>query len=123
MRASHRIDRARAVAMLSAESGGFSPSVDRPRRSVHPLCRSSVAKREDLRGGRMGNIRKVTVRVATGDLEGAGTTGEVYLGLAGMEFKMNSMASGRPTISVPLHREGACSCRATPPFVGTEDAR
>ena len=42
----------------------------------------------------MGNIRKVTVRVATGDLEGAGTTGEVYLGLAGMEFKMNSTASG-----------------------------
>ena len=42
----------------------------------------------------MGNIRRVMVRVATGDLEGAGTTGEVYLGLAGMEFKMNSTASG-----------------------------
>lgn len=42
----------------------------------------------------MGNISKVTVRVATADVEGAGTTGEVYLGVAGMEFKVNSTASG-----------------------------
>lgn len=41
----------------------------------------------------MSNIKKVTVRVATGDLERAGTTGEVYLGLAGMEFKLNSVES------------------------------
>ena len=42
----------------------------------------------------MGNIRKATVRVVTGDLERAGTTGEVYLGLAGMEFKLNSTGPG-----------------------------
>ncbi len=41
----------------------------------------------------MGDIAKVTVRVVTGDHERAGTTGEVYLGLAGMEFKLNSVAS------------------------------
>jgi len=35
-----------------------------------------------------------TVRVVTGDMEQAGTTGEVYLGLAGMEFKMNSTEPG-----------------------------
>ena len=41
----------------------------------------------------MTEISKVTVRVVTGDFDRAGTTGEVYLGLAGMEFKLNSVAS------------------------------
>ncbi len=38
----------------------------------------------------MGNIRRVIARVRTGDDDQAGTSGEVYLGLAGMEFKLNS---------------------------------
>lgn len=41
----------------------------------------------------MGHIKKVTARVATGDAEHAGTTGELYLGLGGMEFKLNSVQS------------------------------
>ena len=39
----------------------------------------------------MSSISKVTVTVATGDLDGAGTSGEVYLGLGGMEFKLDSV--------------------------------
>lgn len=38
----------------------------------------------------MSYIKTVVARVATGDEERGGTTGEVYLGLAGMEFKLNS---------------------------------